>query len=47
MKHLLNATNLVVGGGIQVAASFIVEAVRHATCANSCGNSALLKEYRA
>lgn len=28
MKILLNATNLVVGGGIQVAASFIVEAVR-------------------
>lgn len=30
MKILVNATNLVVGGGVQVATSFIVEAVRRA-----------------
>ena len=30
MKILVNATNLVVGGGVQVATSFVVEAVRRA-----------------
>lgn len=30
MKILVNATNLVVGGGVQVATSFVVEAVRKA-----------------
>ncbi len=40
MKILLNATDPAADGGIQVAASFIVEAVRHSTCANPCGNAA-------
>ena len=54
MKILVNATNLVVGGGVQVATSFIVEAARRAEAdikrgvsvfeSYACSEERLLKE---